>query len=276
MQTILPAFRAALGKFFRDRGTHLAAMIAYYALLSFFPLVFLALALLGLAGRADEESFVVKELERAFPGASVEGIVKAVHTVQDNASTLGIVGGVVLLWASLGLFSVLESALNIVYDRPNRSFLRGKALAIVFMSGALLTLFVGLIAGSLGFDLLKRFASGFFSNSVAAYAISVVVSTLAVFLFLFSAYYRLTNTKLKPREVLPGAIIATLGLESSFQILPVYLRLSNQVPAAQVFGGPVILLVWLYVMAIVIVFGAEVNWELRRRAAEESEIAGLA
>ena len=288
MERILPArsphglgaagagLRAALGKFFRDRGTHLAAMIAYYALLSFFPLVFLALALLGLAGRADESSYVVTELGRAFPGASIASIVKAVRTVQDNATTLGIVGGVALLWASLSLFSVLESAFNIVYDRPNRPFLRGKALAIVFMTTSLVVLFVGLLAGSIGFDVLKRYAAGFAGNSVVAYALSVVISAAAVFAFLFSAYYRLTNTKLTLREVLPGAIVAALGLESSFQVLPVYLRLSNNVPAAQAFGGPVILLVWLYVMAIVIVFGAEVNYELARRGREDSSVLGLA
>ena len=50
--------RRLVQKFFEDRGTHLAAMIAYFALLSFVPLAFLALALLGLYGRADESSFL--------------------------------------------------------------------------------------------------------------------------------------------------------------------------------------------------------------------------
>jgi membrane protein len=270
-----PVLRAILAKFFRDRGTHLAAMIAYYALLSFFPLVFLALALLGLTGRADESSFVVKELKQAFPGASIEGIVNAVRSVQENATALGVVGGAFLLWASLSLFSVLESAFNIVYGRPNRSFLRGKALAIVFMLGWLIALFGGLLAGSLGYDLLKRFAPGFFGNAYVAITLSVFVSTLAVFGFLFAAYYRLTNLKLEWREVIPGAIVATVGLESTFQVLPVYLRLSNNVPAAQAFGGPAILLVWLFVMSTIIVFGAEVNWWLSRRE-RDSDVAGLA
>src|SRR6266581_9075951 len=118
-----------LAKFFRDRGPHLAAMIAYFALLSFVPLTFLSLSLLGLAGRADESSFLVKEIKRALPGTPIDQIVKLVHAVQDNATTLGIVGGTALLWTSLSLFSVLESAFNIVYGRPNRSFLHGKGLA---------------------------------------------------------------------------------------------------------------------------------------------------
>ena len=90
-----------LAKFFRDRGPHLAAMIAYFALLSFVPLTFLALSLLGLTGRADESSYLVTELKKVFPGTSVSAIVKAVRSVQDNAATLGIIGGIALLWTSL-------------------------------------------------------------------------------------------------------------------------------------------------------------------------------
>src|SRR5204862_7505950 len=140
-------------------------MIAYFALLSFVPLTFLALALLGLTGRADESSFLVREIKKTLPGTPIDQIVNLVHTVQDNAATLGIVGGVALLWTSLSLFSVLESAFNIVYGRPNRSFLRGKGVAVLFLIVSLVTLFVGLLAGSLGFDLLKRYAPGVIGNS---------------------------------------------------------------------------------------------------------------
>jgi membrane protein len=266
-------------KFFADRGTHLAAMIAYFALLSFVPLLFLALALLGLFGRANESSFLVTELKRTLPGSSVSGIVEVVRAIQRNAATLGVVGGAFLLWSSLSLFSVLESAFNVVYGQPNRRFLRGKGLALVFMLASLVTMFVGLLAGSIGYDILKRHAPGFIGNGYVAYALSVLVSSLALFLFLFSAYYRLTNVKHETRDVLPGAIIATIALEASFQVLPLYLRLSHHVPALLAFGGPAILLVWLYVMANVIVFGAEVNWwvsHCREDAREAEAIPGLA
>jgi membrane protein len=252
--------RATFAKFFADRGTHLAAMIAYFALLSFVPLLFLALALLGLSGRANESSYFVTELRRIFPGASISSIVTVVRTIQSNATSLGLVGAGFLLWSSLSLFSVLESAFNIVYDRPNRPFLHGKARAVVFMLASLITLFAGLLVGGLGAHLLDRFAPGILGNRVVAYAVSVLVSAIALFLFLVASYRYLTNVSLTVRDVLPGALVATVALEASFQVLPVYIGLSKHVPAAQAFGGPVLLLIWLYVMANVIVFGAEVNW----------------
>src|SRR4029077_14330920 len=97
MSTIPPAF----SRFFAVRGTHLAAMVAYFALASFVPLVFLTLALLALFGRVDESNALVSYLQDVFPGASLDRIVSVVAAVQDNARTLGLVGGVALLWSSL-------------------------------------------------------------------------------------------------------------------------------------------------------------------------------
>ncbi len=268
--------RRIVAKFFADRGPHLAAMIAYFALLSFVPLAFLALALLGLTGRADESSFLVTEIKHALPGTPISQIVHLVNAVRENATTLGIVGGLALVWTSLSLFSVLESAFNIVYGQPNRSFLHGKALAVMLMVGSLVTLFVALLAGSLGFGALRRYAPAVFGNVAIAYALSLGVSMAGVFLFLVSVYYLLTNADLTVRNVLPGAAIATVLLEASFQVLPLYERYSELNPALHAFGGPAILLVWLYVMANVIVLGAEVNWwRGRRRADELDAFAGL-
>ena len=262
----MPRFplRATFGTFFAVRGTHLAAMVAYFALASLVPLVFLALAFLGLFGRVDESSSLVTYLSDLLPSRSLTEIVNAVRAVQDNARTLGILGGVFLLWSSLSLFSVLESAFNIVYGCPNRSFVRGKLIASTLLVASLVVLFASLLVGSIGVEVLKRYAPGFASNAIVAYTISVLVSFLGVFIFLLTVYYALTNVRHSVRSVLPGAALSAVLLESSFQAIPIYLRIVDQSPAAAI-GGPAILLIWLYVMANVIVLGAEVNWALRGR-----------
>ena len=259
--------RALAAKFFADRGTHLAAMVAYFALLSFVPLVFLSLALLGLVHRADASDFLVKELSRAFPTTSLKSILTLVHRVQDNAATLGIIGGVALLWSSLSLFSALESAFNIVYGRPNRPFLKGKGIAAIVMFATIATLFVRLVIGALGVEVVRRYAPSFVSNYVVAYVLSVAVSVLGVFAFVLAAYRLLTNAPVTVRDVLPGAVMAAIVLEASFQIVPIFVRLADVNPTLRVLGGPILLLIWLYVMANVIVWGAELNWwNAERRA----------
>jgi membrane protein len=271
--------RQPLAKFFADRGPHLAAMIAYFALLSLVPLVFLALALLGLFGRADESSYLVTELKTVLPSASIAQIVRIVNQIQENAATLGLIGGVFLLWTSLSLFSVLESAFNIVYGKPNRSFLHGKGVAVIVMLGTLVTLFVGLVIGSVGFQLLHDAAPGVIANRWVAHILSLLLSTVSVFLFLLSIYYLLTNEKLSFRDVLPGAVLASILLQVSFQALPLYVALSqrDEVLTLRALGAPVILLIWLYVMANAIVFGAEINWwRARGRYEDRDAVPGLA
>ena len=253
---------AVARKFFADRGTHLAAMIAYFALLSFVPLLFLSLALLGVAGQAHQNSFFVRELHRTFPSTSLDSILRAVRAIRENATALGVVGGAFLAWSSLSLFSVLESAFNIVYGRPNRPFLRGKALATLMMVGSLAFLFASLVVGSVGAEIMKRYA-GLHNSPVVANLVSVGVSLAGVFVFLASAYVVLTNDDVGWREVIPGAAFAAVVLEGTFQLLPAFVHVSKHNPVLQTLSGPAVLLVWLYVMANVIVIGAEVNWHRR-------------
>ena len=65
--------------------------------------------------------------------------------------------------------------------------------------------------------------------------------------------------------------LPTVVLEAGFQVLPVYVRYTDLNPVMKTFGPPAILLVWNYVMANVLVFGAELNWwvGLRREPSEE-------
>ncbi len=237
-------------------------MVAYFALLSFVPLVFLVLAALGPGGQVDASSALVAYLQEVFPGRSVDEIVSIVRALQDNARTLSIIGAVGLLWSSVSLFSALESAFNIIYGRPNRPFLRGKALAVVYMGTSIVVLFVGLVAGTFGYDALRHYAPAVFGNRWMARGVTVSASALALFVFLLSAYYRLTNVRLTRRQVLPGAIIGAFFLELTLQTLPLFVFATRDVVALQALGTTFLLLVWLYVMANVIVFGAALNYEI--------------
>jgi membrane protein len=249
-------------------------MVAYFALLSFVPLIFLALSLFGLAHRAEASDFFVRELKHAFPGTSLDSIIKLVRRVQDNAAALGIIGGIGLVWSSLSFFSALESALNIVYGLPNRRFLHGKLLAAALATSVLVTLFASLVVGALGVSVLKH-NLGFADNPVLAYILSIGASLVGVFLFLLAVYRWLPNTRVEWREALPGAAVGAVVLEASFQGLPIFVRLADVNVTLRTLGGPAILLLWLYVMANIIVFGGELNWWWRERRKEASEPLAL-
>jgi len=260
-------------KFLADRGTHLAAMIAYFALLSFVPLLFLALSLIGLLGQQSESSYLVEELKRAFPASSVDSLLTVVRSIQNGATALSIVGAIGLLWGSLGFFSVLESAFNIVYGLPTRPFVRQKVLVLGLVAGSLVVLFVALLVSSLGVEVARKAEV---AGGVLAYVFAITLSTVLLLGFLWTLYRLLTNVRLTWRETLPGALFAALALQASFQTLPIFLRATKELYALQAFGGLMLLLVWLYLMANILVFGAEVNWWIGRGRRDEDLPAGLA
>jgi uncharacterized BrkB/YihY/UPF0761 family membrane protein len=128
------------------------------------------------------------------------------------------------------------------------------------MLGSLVTLFASLVIGSFGTGVLNRHVPGFEGNNTVSWLVSTSVSLLGVFVFLATSYYVLTNVDLHWTEVLPGSVVAALLLELTFQGQRYFIQITNENPVIQTLSGSAVLLVWLYVMANVIVFGAEVNW----------------
>jgi membrane protein len=246
--------------FFADRCTHLAAMVAYYALLSLLPLLAIALALIGAFGRPDDGSTLIHELGRIFPGTSVDSLVQLVRGLQRNATALGVLGGASLVWTSLGFLSAMESALNIIYGVPNRPFVRQKLLVFALVGSGLALLLVSLVAATTAQTFLDEHASGLLKQPLWQIASALVISTSVTLLFTFTIYRLLPNTPVTAREVLWGTIAATVLLQASFAALPVYLNWAQTLPALKAFGGIVLLLTWLYLMGNIVMLGAEINW----------------
>jgi membrane protein len=256
----LLAGRPILHKLLADRCTQLAAMLAYYALLSLLPLLFLAFSMLALFGRAEESSALIRQLQHVVPGQSVDGIVSTVRQLQRNAAELGIVGAIGLIWGSLGFLGALESALNIVFGVPNRPFVRQKAYLFGLVAAGLVLVWASLIVTTTAHALIERHSTHVLYVGATQFAVALASSVTITFLFLLAAYRLLPNTSLGVRDVLPGTVLATVLMQISFQALPLYLRYSSTVPALRAFGGAVVLLVWLYLMGNVVLLGAEVNW----------------
>ena len=73
--------------------------------------------------------------------------------------------------------------------------------------------------------------------------------------------------------MLPGALIATALLQLTFELLPLYVRSVEGLPALKAFGGAAVLLVWLYLMGNVVLLGGAFTWWSARGRSATAESA---
>jgi membrane protein len=272
----LRAVSATLRRYFGSRGPHLAAMLAYYALLSLFPFVFLAASLVSAIGRPEETSAFLRDLSHVLPGTSAQDLARFVHSIESNSVQIGVIGGVGLLWSSLGFLSALESGLNVIYGLPNRGFLHQKLVVLGLFGTALIGLLAGLVVVVTSQTALSQIAPGL--SDYAAWRIGggLAISTLTTFAFLLLIYRTLPNTELRTRQVLPGALIGTVLLQLTFESLPLYVRSAQGLPTLNIFGGAAVLLVWLYLMGNVVLIGGAITWWSARGRAAAAATAAVA
>jgi membrane protein len=270
------AVSAVARRYFGARGPHLAAMLAYYALLSLLPFVFLAASLVSSIGRPEETSALLRDLSHVLPGASARDLAELVRSLGSNAAEIGLIGGVALLWSSLGFLSALESGLNVLYGLPNRGFLHQKLVVLGLLGTGLIGLLLGLTIVVTTQTALSQITPGL--SHLAAWRIGggLAISSLTTFLFLLLVYRTLPNTELTTRQVLPGALIATALLQLTFESLPLYVRSVEGLPTLKAFGGAAVLLVWLYLMGNVVLIGGAITWWSARGRAAAAATAAVA
>jgi membrane protein len=250
---------AVIKKFADDQGGSLAALVAYYAFFSLFPLLLLMVTILGfvLHGNPGIEHSVEKSVLGQFPviGPQIQVHALTGHTI---ALVVGLAGSI---WGGLGVTQATQNAFHRVWavpfkDRPDflQSRLRGLALLIVLGTLFLVSSIAsGLVTGGLGGPLLK----------VAGIALSLLLN----FALFFFAFRLMTSDEIGTRCLLIGVVVAAIIWEllqvvGGYYIGHVYRRASSEYSQ---FALVIALLIWLHVGAQVTVYAAEINVVVTRR-----------
>ncbi len=253
----------ALVSFYNSEDLTFATSIAFYALLSLFPFFLLLLSGLG-AFAADEadRSTVLAFVFRYFPG-QLDFMTVQLDAMRESRYRLGVAGVSVMVWASLGVFGAMTSAIDHAWgvDRQ-RNFLKHKlvSFAMLVAAGALL-LFVLSLVSTVGMVDSSRFGTilaeipsvmafrGLAVRSATTLLLIVVVGLLFVFV---------PNAKVRFRDVWLGAIltgalwrVALLGFQYYVRDMSRLSFIHGSIAAVVVF------LVWVYVSAVIFLYGVE-------------------
>jgi membrane protein len=255
-------WKGFLGFYNSDSLTY-AASIAYYGLLSLFPLFLLAFALLGRsAADARDRTTVLEFVLQYFP-AQFDFITKQLDAFGTDGVTVGIAGTIALIWGALGVFGAISTAVNYAWGvDKQRSFWKHKLLSFVMLLVAGLILLIALllisasqVVGASWFaGVLAHFPGlGVLRGFTVRYA-----TTLLFILVVGLIYYFVPNAKVRFRDVWIGAFITGLLWKGALEGFSWYIRdMTRFTRVNGSIAAVVVFLVWVYVQAVILLYGAE-------------------
>ena len=248
---------AVVRKFVEDRASRHAVRIAYYAFFSVFPLLLAFVSIVGLVLQ-DDPSRRDDILNSAYAEMPVVGPL-----VRSDIGTIGgsgvalVVGIGVALWAGLGITLALGQALDATWNVAPVEQLgyfsrRLRGLAVLGTAG------LALVASSV---LSGAATSGRLSGEVGTTAVALVVSVAVDATALLAAFWLLASERRSLGDLLPGVIVATLGLLVLQALGGWYVNtaIAHASDTYGLFATVIGLLSWLSLAAQVILIAAEVN-----------------
>lgn len=261
--------------------TH-AASIAYYALLSFFPFILLVISLLG-SITADEEDriAVLTFVFRYFP-TQLDFITSQLDALRATRVQVGVAGGLALIWASLGFFGAITSAVNEAWGvEKQRSFLKHRLVSFLMLVAAggvmiLALLFVSAInvaqASWFGVVLSRFQWLAAFQSLTFRY-----LTTILLVLALGLVFYFIPNAKTRFRDVWVGAVLTGLLWSAAFDGFAWYIGYNSRLTLIHgSIAAVVVFLLWVYVSAVILMYGVEFTAayaRLRRHRPEQMPAA---
>ena len=253
-----------LARYGADRADEHAALIAFSALFSIFPLIGALLTLLGLLIRDDRKlADMVEVVNRLFP-SQLADLLGFLQETKQLTGLLGIVSLAGLLWSASAIFGSLAQAFNVFYRVKDRGFIRQKLMAFT-----MIFVFLGLILLSVVAASAATFLLGFSAErspiplpglgplqSLLGWAIS-----LGSALLLFLAVFRIVpNARLSFGQVWKGAVLSAVLFTLINQLFPLYLRFfGGGFAAYKTLGLFLLLMTWFYFLARILVLGCELN-----------------
>jgi membrane protein len=277
----LAAWRALVRLVNTNDLTH-AAAIAYYALLSLFPFLLLVISMFGsITADEGDRLAVLGFVFRYFP-TQFDFVNTQLDAFRQTRVQVGVAGALALIWASLGVFGAVTSAVNDAWGvEKQRSFLKHRMVSFLMLVAGGGVMIVGLllvgaveVAQASWFGvMLTRFRWLQALQTLTFTYSATIVLILAVGL----VYYFIPNAKTRFRDVWVGAVLTGLLWRVAFGGFSWYIGRSGSLTFIHgSIAAVVVFLLWIYVSSVILMYGVEFTAayaRLRRRRPDEMPAA---
>jgi YihY family inner membrane protein len=264
-------------KAYTENVTGLSGMVAYNMLLSLFPLALLGLFIASrVLSSPDLQESIFRDLQQLFPATQEGTITSALERVERSSTSIGIFALVTSIWFGSSFWGALDTAFCRIYHVKCRTWLQQKRFALVMLVVVLLFMAATVLvpaAQSVLVEGAQDLPFGLGGVRTLVYAITLAAGLALLFVILCVVYWSVPNRRVPWRAVWPGALAATLAIGIVDYAFPLYLSsVSTLAQLGTTLVFIVIVLLWFYALAIILLGGAVVN-AMRFELHETGEIA---
>jgi len=253
-----------VGELYGSEGLTHAAAIAFYALLSIFPFFLLLFSVIG--GAAEDPSArdsVVAFVFRYFP-RQFDFISGQIDSFRSDRIGIGVGGGLALAYASLGVFNAMSTAVNHAWDvEKRRSFIRHRLFSFVMMlsAGAMFVTAIGIV-GAVRVVEARWFSSlqlhGAWLERLQG--VGADWAALALLVVCVALVFRFVpNARVQFADVWPGAIVTAVLWRIALSVFSYYAADLSQWTVHGSVAAVVVFLLWIYVSAVLLLYGVEMT-----------------
>lgn len=273
--------RSTVREFLADGVTDSAAGLTFYAVLSVFPAAIALVSIFDLVGQdpaALQE--LLDELAAILPADQVAGIQEVLGVLLGSPSAgLGLVMGlVVAMWTASRYTKAFGRAMNTIYEVPEgrnivvyyaQMYLVTAAMLLLAAGSVMIVVLSGPVAETLG----RLLGLGSFGLTVWTTAKWPVLALMVVVLVAILYYFTPNVRQPRFRWISVGAVVAIVVGALASVGLGVYLRLADLTATYGALTGAIVFLLWMWIMNIALLLGAELDAELERARQLEGGIA---
>lgn len=240
----------------------LAAQLAYFFLLSLFPLLIFLVTLLPYLPITQED--ILNVIRDFAPGETMRLIETNIYEITQKNGKLLSFGVIATIWSASNGINAIVRAFNKAYDvKESRPFLIARGMAILFTFAMIfvfvLALLLPVFGKEIGLFLFSEF--GLSSQFLAIWnMLRWLVSPLILFIVFTGLYWIAPNKKLTCISAVPGALFATVGWVLSSLAFSYYVSSFGNFSATYgSIGAIIVLMIWFYISGIIIILGGEIN-----------------
>ncbi|RPI15787.1 MAG: YihY/virulence factor BrkB family protein [Ignavibacteriae bacterium] len=265
-------------QFIDDKGFKMAAALSYYTVFSMAPLLIIVIAIAGFVfGEDAARGQIVAQMQGLIGhdgSAFIENMIKGA-----SAPTAGIfatiIGVVVLVLGSLGVFLELQESLNIIWgieQRPGRGIwgiIKNRLLSFSMVVGTGFLLLVFLVVNAVISGLEKYLGDSFPASLPLIQVINVFISLAVVTVLFGLIYYVLPDLVLRWKYIWRGAVFTAILFSAGKFLIGLYLGSSSYTSTYGAAASLAILLIWIYYSGLLLYLGAEITQVYRMRYGKE-------